>query len=73
MKAAGTGAAVRDTIADALAVGLTTKVAGFLSGADVEGATRKILGKAINPALEAIFTGVDLRNFNFNFRTIRFK
>jgi len=68
LKAAGTGAAVRDTIADALAVGLTTKVAGFLSGADVEGATRKILGKAINPALEAIFTGVDLRNFNFNFR-----
>ena len=68
LKAAGTGAAVRDPIADALAVGLTTKVAGFLSGADVEGATRKILGKAINPALEAIFTGVDLRNFNFNFR-----
>ena len=68
LKAAGTGSAVRDTIADALAVGLTTKAAGFLSGADVEGATRKILGKAINPALEAIFTGVDLRNFNFNFR-----
>tara|TARA_B100001093_G_C26757101_1_gene983937 strand:- start:79 stop:1251 length:1173 start_codon:yes stop_codon:yes gene_type:complete len=68
LKAAGTGAAVRDTIADALAVGATTKVAGFLSGADVEGAVRKTLGKAINPALEAIFTGVDLRNFNFNFR-----
>ena len=34
----------------------------------VEGATRKILGKALNPALEAIFTGVDLRNFDFNFR-----
>ena len=68
LKEAGTGAAVRDTIADALAVGATTKIAGFLSGADVEGATRKILGKAINPALEAIFTGVDLRNFNFNFR-----
>ena len=68
LKAAGTGAAVRDTIADALAVGATTKIAGFLSGADVEGATRKILGKAINPALEAIFTGVDLRNFNFSFR-----
>ena len=68
LKAAGTGAAIRDTIADALAVGATTKIAGFLSGADVEGATRKILGKAINPALEAIFTGVDLRNFDFNFR-----
>jgi len=68
LKNAGTGAAVRDTIADALAVGATTKVAGFLSGADVEGATRKILGKAINPALEAIFTGVDLRSFNFSFR-----
>ena len=68
LKASGTGAAIRDTIADALAVGATTKVAGFLSGADVEGATRKILGKAINPALEAIFTGVDLRNFDFNFR-----
>ena len=68
LKSAGTGAAVRDTIADALAVGATTKIAGFLSGADVEGATRKILGKAINPALEAIFTGVDLRSFNFSFR-----
>jgi len=68
LKASGTGAAIRDTIADALAVGATTKVAGFLSGADVEGAARKILGKAINPALEAIFTGVDLRNFDFNFR-----
>ena len=68
LKASGTGAAIRDTIADALAVGATTKVAGFLSGADVEGATRKILGKALNPALEAIFTGVDLRNFDFNFR-----
>ena len=68
LKAAGTGAAIRDTIADALAVGATTKVAGFLSGADVEGAARKILGKAINPALEAIFTGVDLRSFNFSFR-----
>jgi len=68
LKASGTGSAIRDTIADALAVGATTKVAGFLSGADVEGAARKILGKAINPALEAIFTGVDLRNFDFNFR-----
>lgn len=68
LKASGTGAAIRDTIADALAVGATTKAAGFLSGADVEGAARKILGKAINPALEAIFTGVDLRNFDFNFR-----
>ena len=70
LKESGTGAAVRDTIADALAVGATTKIAGFLSGADVEGATRKVLGKAINPALEAIFTGVDLRNFDFNFRFI---
>jgi len=68
LKAAGTGAAVRDTIADSLAVGATTAVAGFLSGADVEGATRKILGKAVNPALEAIFEAVDLRNFDFNFR-----
>jgi hypothetical protein len=70
LKEAGTGAAIRDTIGDALAVGATTKIAGFLSGADVEGATRKILGKAINPALEAIFTGVDLRSFDFNFRFI---
>jgi len=68
LKAAGTGAAVRDTIADALAVGTTTAIAGFLSGADVEGATRKILGKAINPALEAIFQNVDLREFSFTFR-----
>ena len=68
LKAAGTGAAIRDTIADALAVGATTTVADFISGGDLQGATRKILGKALNPALEAIFTGVDLRNFDFNFR-----
>ena len=69
LKAAGTGAAVRDSIVDVLGV----KAAGFIGGlatggGDVEGATRKILGKAMNPAVEAIFTHIDLRTFDFNFR-----
>ena len=68
LKSAGTGAAVRDTIADSLAVGATTALPGFLTGADIQGAVRKTLGKAINPALEAIFQNVDLREFSFTFR-----
>jgi len=69
LKAAGTGAAVRDSIADVLGVKAAGFVGGLVSGGgDVEGAIRKTLGKAMNPAVEAIFTGVDLRTFEFNFR-----
>mgnify|MGYP003124926832 FL=1 len=68
LKAAGTGAAVRDSIADVLGIRAAGGLAGMLSGADVEGAIRKTLGKAMNPAVEAIFTHVNLRNFDFNFR-----
>ena len=69
LKAAGTGAAVRDSIADFLGVQATGFIAGLATGGgDVEGATRKILGRAMNPAVEAIFTHVDLRDFDFNFR-----
>jgi len=70
LKESGTGAAVRDTIVDGLAVSATAGLAGAVSGSDVQGAVRKTLGKAINPALEAIFEAVDLRNFDFNFRFI---
>ena len=68
LKAAGTGAAVRDSIADVLGIRVAGGLTGMLSGADVEGAIRKTLGKAMNPAVEAIFTNVDLRSFDFNFR-----
>ena len=68
LKAAGTGAAVRDSIADVLGIRFAGGLGGMLSGADVEGAIRKTLGKAMNPAVEAIFTSVDLRTFDFNFR-----
>ena len=68
LKAAGTGAAVRDSIADVLGIRFAGGLGGMLSGADVEGAIRKTLGKAMNPAVEAIFTHVNLRDFDFNFR-----
>jgi len=69
LKAAGTGAAVRDSIADVLGVKAAGFVGGLVSGGgDVEGAIRKTLGKAMNPAVEAIFTGVDLRTYDFTFR-----
>jgi hypothetical protein len=69
LKAAGTGAAVRDSIADVLGTNVAGAIGGLVTGGgDVEGAIRKTLGKAMNPAVEAIFTHVNLRDFDFNFR-----
>jgi len=69
LKSAGTGAAVRDSIADVLGIKASGFVGGLVSGGgDVESAIRKTLGKAMNPVVEAVFTNVDLRSFDFNFR-----
>jgi hypothetical protein len=65
---AGTFATVRDALIDTLAVKAAAGITDLVTGGDLEGVIRKGSQKALNPALEAIFQGVDLRTFDFQFR-----
>ena len=53
---------------DTLAIKASAGITDLVTGGDLEGVIRKGSQKALNPALEAIFQGVDLRTFDFNFR-----
>lgn len=64
----GTFNTLRDALVDTLGVKFATSIADFATGGDLEGIVRKGAQRALNPALEAIFQSVNLREFNFSFR-----
>ena len=64
----GTFNTLRDALVDTLGVKFATTIADFATGGDLEGVVRKGAQRALNPALEAIFQSVSLREFSFSFR-----
>ena len=64
----GTFNTLRDALVDTLGVKFATSIADFATGGDLEGVVRKGAQRALNPALEAIFQSVNLREFSFSFR-----
>ena len=59
---------LKDSISEVLGIKTALKIGGFLGAGDPMSAARKIAQKALNPALEAVFQSIDLRNFDFSFR-----
>ncbi len=66
----GTFNTIRDALVDTLGLQVTGALVDLVGGGDLTGVVRKGTQRALNNAVEAIFTGVDLRTFNFEFRMI---
>ena len=66
----GTFNTIRDALVDVVGLQATGAVVDLIGGGDLTGVIRKGTQRALNNAVEAIFTGVDLRTFNFEFRLI---
>jgi hypothetical protein len=58
------------SLVDTLGLQVTGALVDLVGGGDLTGVVRKGTQRALNNAVEAIFTGVDLRTFNFEFRMI---
>lgn len=66
----GTFNTIRDALMDTVGLQVTGALVDLVGGGDLTGVVRKGTQRALNNAVEAIFTGVDLRTFNFEFRLI---
>jgi hypothetical protein len=66
----GTFNTIRDALMDTVGLQVTGALVDLVGGGDLTGVVRKGTQRALNNAVEAIFTGVDLRTFSFEFRLI---
>ena len=64
----GTFNTLKDAFIDTMGLKIGAGITSIVGAGDLEGVIRKGMQKALNPAVEAIFQSVDLREYSFSFR-----
>ena len=64
----GTFNTLKDAFIDTMGLKIGAGITSLVGAGDLEGVLRKGMQKALNPAVEAIFQSVDLREYSFSFR-----
>jgi|TARA_R110001606_G_scaffold396060_3_gene569486 hypothetical protein len=64
----GTFNTIKDAFIDTMGLKIGAGITSLVGAGDLEGVIRKGMQKALNPAVEAIFQSVDLREYSFSFR-----
>ena len=64
----GTFNTIKDAFIDTMGLKIGASITSLVGAGDLEGVLRKGMQKALNPAVEAIFQSVDLREYSFSFR-----
>jgi len=64
----GTFNTIKDAFIDTIGLQIGAGITSLVGAGDLEGVIRKGMQKALNPAVEAIFQSVDLREYSFSFR-----
>ena len=64
----GTFNTFKEAFIDTMGLKIGAGITSIVGAGDLEGVIRKGMQKALNPAVEAIFQSVDLREYSFSFR-----